>query len=703
MASTLLQGARTATDTSEARLASEVRELVTQLRRDFAERDELYADIDDVLYQTIPVKIPDAYREITQVRRSSAAIEMTNAITSAWTINAPEVQFLPVAFGDAAQENATLREHFFDASWRRQVQEAGGNVFRRYVHSVVCKGEGVLKTFERSKSAWAAYTRSSLAMMDRLTTGDLAKLDLDAKDRIYSASAEEAKRAAPYPIQTIDVPPEQFYYWKHDGLGITLACEVKQVPYLEALTRFGAGLNRNGHVVAEALGESRPPGPFGGSEALPSHEWSNVMKGVSTLTLIELWRAENVVYVLLGPGQVASGTGMARGTVVKTMRHGYADPLTKALRGPYFHTLGSVTSSRVPGRAGLGVLFGYLTLFPMLDTLRTMQHTAAILTGFPAFKRKAPANTGLPAPYGDDQLSEAREAVPIQPGMIYPYDVEPVEQPTASPALMQAMADIREEMQGILPPVLQGMTAETDSGYEYNQATYLARVKWSAPIQNIEQTLSDRTGFESWLIERKIGETVYAWGDPPKSRTPRRKGGDQGWLGVGPEDLNGVHNYRVRLNPETPANEVIKVRTHVEMVQAQFEDIDDARTDLGKNPDEVEAAILYRQMKQDPDVIALFKKRLLQKLGQGDLVAQANAQKMLTQMDQGPQAGGFANGAPDVFMPGQNGQPLTPSAPGPDVTGAGGGLPASLPGAPAGTPATNIPLAGQGPTAPQGQ
>lgn len=688
-ASALLLGARLQPEPAD-RNESEIREIVTQLRRDFSWRDELYADVDDVLYQTIPVKIPDAYKAITQERRSSYAVDFTNTITSAWTINPPATQFMPVGFGDLAQENSTLREHFFDASWQRQVKEAGGNVFRRYVHTVVCKGEGVLKTMERSKTAWSRYTQESLSLQKRLESGDLAKLDTDAKDRLYAARSEEAKRAAPYPIQTVDVPPEQFYYWKTDGLGLTLGVEVKQVPYLETLLRFGAGLDRQGRVVAEAWGEAQPGGLW--SETLPTEEWRSVMKGSSTLTLIEFWRNKTVTYVLLGPGQVASGTGMAKGTVVKVVKHGYADPITGGLNGPYFHTLGSVTSSRVPGRSGLGVLFGYLTLFPMLDTFRTIQNTNAVLTGWASFKRNQPQNAGLPAPFGDDGLPEAKEAQPIEPGMIYPYDVGPIEMPKAGEALQQAMADIREELQGILPPVLQGVTAQSDSGYEYNQAVYLARTKWSAPIQNIEQTLSDRVGFESRLIEECIGETVYAWGEPPKSKNPRRSGGDQGWLGIGPDDLKGVHNYKVRLDPETPSNEVIKIRSHTEMVKAEFEDIDDARTDLGKNPDEVERAILFRKVKNLPQVQDFLMKRVLQKLGQGEAVAQAAAQTAASQMDGGP---GFAGGAPDVYQPGQNGQPLTPTAPGPSAAPGGGqGLAANPSGVT--TPATNQPLPGQG-------
>src|SRR5262249_10747853 len=195
---------------------------------------------------------------------------------------------LHVDVREGDQKTSAIRDRYFDASRKGQVKEAGGNVVRRDAHAVVCKGEGVLKTLERSRSVWAQYAADARALSARLTTGDLKALDGDAKDRIYQSATEEAKRAAPYPIQTTDVPPEQFYYWKTDGLGLTLACEVKQVPYLDTLMRYDAALDGGGRVVC-AYGEARP----GGSDAvggLPAASWRSVMSGVSTLTLVDLWR-----------------------------------------------------------------------------------------------------------------------------------------------------------------------------------------------------------------------------------------------------------------------------------------------------------------------------------------------------------------------------------------------------------------------------
>src|SRR4030095_17259891 len=71
--------------------------------------------------------------------------------------------------------------------------------------------------------------------------------DQDAKDRLYHQDTEDYKLRLPYPIATTDVPPETFYYDKNEN-GFTTCVEIKEIPYLEALARFGAGLDSSGNV-----------------------------------------------------------------------------------------------------------------------------------------------------------------------------------------------------------------------------------------------------------------------------------------------------------------------------------------------------------------------------------------------------------------------------------------------------------------------
>ena len=149
----------------------------------------------------------------------------------------------------------------------------------------------------------------------------------------------------PYPIATTDVEPDSFYYYLTPD-GYRLCAEVVDVPYLDALDRFGAGLDGNGRVTAPVKG-LKPGDAYG----LPRPEWSRAMGGTGTLTLTELWDPVCCTYVLNGPGQTSdkSGRGLGRGTVVKRVKHGYGDPWTSTLKGPLFSCLRDHHRLAAPG------------------------------------------------------------------------------------------------------------------------------------------------------------------------------------------------------------------------------------------------------------------------------------------------------------------------------------------------------------------
>ena len=149
-----------------------------------------------------------------------------------------------------------------------------------------------------------------------------------------------------------------------------------------------------------------------------------------------------------------------------------------------------------------------------------------------------------------------------------------------------------------LPSVVQGLMSGQESGYAINQASYLARLEWDPIVKQAERALSRRTGFESWLIEKRIGERVYAWGDLPTSGPFANS--RAGFLSIGPEDLSGAHRYQEKLEPETPSNRVVELRAHSEMVAQRFESWEDAVEAMGNSPSEVELSWLLWDVKHDP-------------------------------------------------------------------------------------------------------
>ena len=708
-----------------------VTDVAQQLLSDFALRDKNLQATERVLFGRYDVKVPKAYEESTIVTKAPLALDMVNSITAALTVNAPEVNFEPVASGSEAQNNAELREKFFSASWTRQEQEAGRQLFRSYMWSLVAYGEAIMKTVERSQSAWRAYSRTVRDLDRRMRDPEDAEYGEYAygrgkahqREQAYDQLTDEAKRAAAYPIKSTDIPPSTFYHWASEAGGMTLAAEIKSIPYLEALTRFGAGLGSGGRVVPEEhLG-------------LPRSQWGQVMSGVASLDLVELWDWQDVHYSLVGPGQGASrgGAALGKGTIVKSVRHHYGVAETRTLRGPYFRAGGITTGQREPELMSLGVLFGYLNLFQLYDQLLTLTSNAAFMTGFPSWKRNAPPGANMVsaigaaagpgvAPFGiDGGERDAQRPVQVVPGEVLPFDVSPIEPPRTGIDLQQAKEDTVNIFKRILPDALAG--ADTGaSGYALNQSAYLGSLRYSPLLGNAQFALSERVGFESYLIDECIGEKVYCWGNLP-TVSPRRgynpgvRGAREGWLAVGPDELKGVHRYRVALDAEVPSNRVLEVRTQVEMLQAGLTSRTQAMEELGQDPGAVERQLLVENLKRSPEIQKRLTDRIFQLLG----IQQAQAMEELggapgppgpPGMPPGappgmapgmPGPGGLQLGAPDAMAPGQ-GMPFAPPPPG-SVGGAGstgpnmapGGLPSNPGGGPnvQGPPPNMRPLPGQ--------
>jgi hypothetical protein len=705
--------ARPLTSEADLRRGAEASELITQLRLDFEARDRLYERTDDVLWSRYPLNVPDNYRTTSTEVRSPLAHNIVSTISAALSVNPPQVNFEPLGSSQQAQANAELREHALEATWARQEQESKRQLLRLFIYSLISKGEGVLKTTERT-SRWRGYTQMSNRLREDLA-GD-ADLTEEERRQRHDQGTERYKQGEPYPITTTDVPPECFYYWRTLD-GDRYIAEVADVPYLEVLDRFRAGLSPGGDVVPEE------------GMGLPRSEWARVMAGTSTITVAELWDYRACRTLLLGPGQgsarsSAGSGGFGRGTLVKHYRHRYGDPYLKTLRGPYFHALGITTASRLPERAGLSVLYPFLSLFPALDSYLTIQSNAAYLTGFPAFKRNQPPGATLAAtlgglspqtsPFGrDGSEADALAAVSrIEPGAIYPWDISAVEMPRAGVDIDKIIDAIRGFLELALPSTVQGIVGGDTSGYALNQAAHLARLAWDPIVANAEVALSERTGFESWLIEHCIGETVYAWGQKPTGRGPSRgagaASGPSGWVGLGPAELKGSHRYTVKLDPETPSNKALEIRSHVEMMQAGLETTAMAIEALGGDPGEVERGLIVENAKRSDFIQKMLMQRIQQRLGMGEAQALQSIGAGPDGMPAGipglaPPAGpgmppGMAPGMAPPGLPGVGGEAgLGPGVLGP--SGPGGGLPGMVQ-----APGQGMPLMqpGQGQAVPGG-
>jgi len=686
-------------------------DFVRDLQDDFRDRDRLCAIVEDVIYLRQKVHIPKNFEQTAIEVRTPLPSHISNSITAALSINNPQITYRPTEFGDPGYEAAAYRERFFQASWMRQQEEKQRPIYRSFMHSVVTKGGGVLKTFERKNRVWAKYgefARDLLADLDgKMSIGEL---DEDSRRRIFDGKTEQYKRGLPYPIETTEIPLETFYYQQGED-GYVRIAEVRQVPYYDTLRRFGAAFDGAGRVCFDDIV----------GVALPETEWYKCFETTSrrTIQLIELWDWEYCTIVLRGPGDFPSaGSGRpGSGLAVRKYRHAYGDEHLRTLKGPYFHAGGITTSSRKQNEQHLSVLFAYLHLFPLLNSLMTMQAQAAFSFSYPAYKRTSPPTFGLPqTPFGANAVDMASARQKVVPGGVFPHDISAMDQPRTSIDLDKAINSVQQMIQLALPDSVQGVITGETAGYALNQAAHLASIAWDPIKDNVQRALAARVSWESQLIETHVGETVYVWGSIPQ---PVKFGGrprnyKDGWMGIGPKDLKGSHQYRVSIEPASINNDTLKLRTLREKLDMRLIDPADAIREMGGNPVEVERAWLLFELKQDEKIRNALKQRVFQQLATVD---QEAMQALPSGAEPGAQPPVETSGMPAGAQPGiSQGLPATgfvppagavapaaPAAP-PASPGAPGAAPMTMPrppgtppGAPGGVrgaPANHVPIPG---------
>jgi hypothetical protein len=645
--------------------ARAVLEVVEQVEKDFKPRNDLIKRTQDVLHGKIPIKVPPGFESVVVPARSPLPLHQKNTIVAALSVNPPTVNVKPLGFGDSWESNSTAREHFLEASWKRQEFEARRPIYRLFIDALVTTGEAVLKTVERTKGAWSGYESLSAKVLEDLKGEEWQRKSTDDRRKEYDRKTEEYKQQAPYPITTTDVLPETFFYVKSAD-GFTFCAERKQVPYYDTLARYGYGVARGGKIVEQAM-------------ALPTNEWSSALDGSNTIEMVECWTWKECHYILL-----ANGQKLKEGTRVKTIKHGYGDPATKTLRGPYFHAHALSSYERLPHRAGMGLLYPFLDLYVLYDHVRHMRAVNGVRTAYAAYQDVTPpqGNVSSDAPFGSDGTEAIRGHLTITPGDVIPGDIRPIEQPKAGVDFNLFAEEIRRDLDLVVPSVLQGAVDTTESGWQLSQAVHLARLAWDPLVDNAERCLSERAGFESWVIEERIRERVYARGEIDKNGKSR-----SGYLSLGPDDLNGLHDvYEVKLDPELPSTQVVELRFHGEAVDRGFESKSDAISALGKNPDEVRKQRFIEEFQESAEMKQMIFDRARQLLGQRTKARLQDAGIGGTAPPPGTALAGMGN----PMVPGQN-MPMepTPQAPGAPIPSAG--VP-TQPGQPPGSPA-NIPSA----------
>ena len=167
------------------------------------------------------------------------------------------------------------------------------------------------------------------------------------------------------------------------------------------------------------------------------------------------------------------------------------------------------------------------------------------------------------------------------------------------------------------PSVLFGVPPDGNaSGYLLNQLINTARVSFQQIARHAEQALERIVQLMWRLVETRIGETVFVF----------EAEDDHGWIGLGPQDIDGYHAVRVRLDPLGPADDVAQGTLAASLVGARLASRRWAmREKLGiEDAETVEDEILLDELIDAPEIRTAIAREAL---GPGRTTAHAQQRK----------------------------------------------------------------------------
>ena len=540
-----------------------LRELEEQLLAEFSERNGRIERLRRLRHMETPVDIPPAYRSSAREVRTPLAREQLKRVIGSLTANRPLVHVPPAEGTEAARASADRRARWTNAALRRMDSEAARDVFGMLVDAMVADGAGVLKLIY-APDRWAGYPRRSVHDDEPADT--------------FLQRAERFKKSARFPLAWRDVDVTTFYPLEGED-GLEACLEITERPRHLVQRRYGLITDRRSGRLVPAAGDTQAdPGPVG----------APLVGARPTARVVEYWDDEYFAYVV-------------DGHLVRRGRHGYG-----AI--PYVHVYGDQTPSRDPAKAGVSMLASMEYLIPLLDQLLTMKQNALFLYAYPT-----PKITNF-SPIDPNLSNDGRpRALDFRPGEILPLyqgeDLTFLQWQGTPPDLDELIAQTRAMIdQAGAPSVLFGIPPDGNtSGYLLNQLINTARVSFQQIARHAEQALEQIVRLMWRLVETRIGETVFVF----------EAEGDEGWIGLDPQDIEGYHAVRVRLDPLGPADDVAQGTLAASLVSARLASRRWAmREKLGmEDAEAVEDEILLDELIDAPEVRAAIVREALGQAG----------------------------------------------------------------------------------------
>lgn len=566
--------------------------------------------------------------------------------------------------GDTAQTIASKLEHFTERTlWQCGTREPGSDTMTQVTDACLNDGGGWAKILWTADT-WAARYAIAAPQPD----------DAYVAYQAYDKQTEDAKKKAGPPFYWGYVDPRSVYpQWSNGELCEVL--EVQNLPLRSAFRRYRLGLDRDGNIVPEELGQTE-----------------NIIEAarnsLTNVTLLEHWDDVWASWAVTGTNFNGNQTGM----VVKQFRHKYPFGV------PYDYAPGLTMSHWRNRKVGWGIGRTKLWLVKYRQYLRAMhaQYVARdLLSPLVTY-----GDTPAVAVIGDDGLPREPDTS-VHPGEIINLapgrQLQRIPYPDAS-TLEKHMSLIDQAIRDLESPRVTTLSGMEGAGFAISQVLQYTRTRVGPVRHGLERLLEGQTHKLWELIRSRAGEKVWVFYGGDVTDTANQQAVAE-YIGFGPKDLERPMHIQWDVQAQLPTDEMIMARYAHERLAAGTYGKDEAVRYLGDNPDEIRRSIARDEIRASPAYKQYLYQEVFMQAGRGDLLEKAQQAEQMAQQGSlpagqpsAPQPGVFegggpgAGGVPDLgaLAAAPNGTGVAPPPYGQVVAGAqqpGGVPPGGLPAA----------------------
>lgn len=635
----------------EIRTAPELLQLRKRLEERWADRNSEIEWFRRLRFMEIVPRVPVAYD--STVIRTPKAHQIIERMTGTLTTNPIEIKVPPAANTAKANAQSSKMEKWTKLALEQLQKQAGQDNIERFVEHLLADAHACWRLLY-ARNYWQGQgnypTRRKIesdAEFDRRARHWYPKRNKGETGEDYDKRTEHWKKGRPLPISWSTLDPLTVY---------PMFSEMGLVCVLESDKRDVATLRPDQWQLKKA-----------------SPELWELLRGKADgqgqVEFTQLWHRKERVYAV-------------NGEIVDRQKHQYGAP-------PYIYGMGIGTTSNEAGKMAVSVLYPLRYILPAFDTVLSQKLTASSLYAWPTPIWKASKDR-----FGDDgNPTEGKELVPGETMTLWPdEEIGFLEWRGSVPDLDEliVMLDSMIKEAG-LASVLHGVGQAGESGYRLNQLIAAARTKFKPIIAHTERALEQLIHALWDIVEFQIQEPVYLYS--------KGKGkGESGWIGLGPDDLDGYRQVEVKLSPIMPTDAYARSSMTINQVKTGLLDVRTALEDLGREqPEEIMDALLADEWKRDPRVKAVLIeeaiKRMKIKIGKSKEIAVSELIQLLPSLPPAFQQAVMMVLQGQGQPPGAGGQPGQPGGGRPGLRPPAVGVTAA-PGVAAVPPVPGVPQAG---------